>query len=134
MVVVDASIWVSWFKADDRFHEQAEKIFQAIELCEETICIPATAFTEVAGVMKRTTQNDNLAWGAVYYMKGMELEVLTDFDKLEPLATEIAIKYGVKGMDAYYLAVAELTKSKLYTFDMQQEDAFEAISRDWQAE
>ena len=67
-------------------------------------------------------------------MKEMELDVLTDFDKLEPLATEIAIKYSVKGMDAYYLAVAELTKSELYTFDMQQEEAFEAISKDWQAE
>ena len=29
------------------------------------------------------------------------------------------------------LAVAELTKSKLYTFDKQQEDAFEAISKNW---
>ena len=31
----------------------------------------------------------------------------------------------------HYLAVAELTKSKLYTFDQQQEDAFEAMSEAW---
>jgi len=131
MVVVDASIWVSWFKADDKFHEQAEMIFQSIELSGKTICIPAIAFTEVAGVMKRTTKDDNLAWGAVYYMKDMELNVLTDFVKLEPIATDIAIKYSIKGADAYYLAVAELTRSKLYTFDKQQTEVFEAVSKTW---
>ena len=31
----------------------------------------------------------------------------------------------------HYLAVAELTKSKLYTFDKQQEDAFDAMSKIW---
>ena len=131
MVVIDASVWVSWFNKDDKFHEHAKSIFRSLALNEETICIPAIAFTEVAGVMKRTTKDDNLAWGAVYYMKDMELDVITDFDKLEPLATEMAIKYSVKGMDAYYLAVAELTKSKLYTFDQQQKNAFEEMSKTW---
>ena len=106
-------------------------IFQSIELSGKTICIPAIAFTEVAGVMKRTTKDDNLAWGAVYYMKDMELNVLTDFVKLEPIATDIAIKYSIKGADAYYLAVAELTRSKLYTFDKQQTEVFEAVSKTW---
>ena len=111
MVVVDASVWVSWFNEDDKFLEQAESIFQSIELRQETICIPAIAFTEVAGAIKRTTKDNVAANAAVYEMKEMELKVFTDFAKLEPLATDIAIKYSVKGMDAYYLAVAELTKS-----------------------
>ena len=131
MVVIDASVWVPRFKANDKFHEQTKNIFRSVALAGEKICIPAIAFTEVAGVMKRTTNDDNTASGAVYDMKEMELEVFTDFEKLEPLATDIAIKYSVKGADAYYLAVAELTKSKLYTFDQQQEDAFEAISKTW---
>ena len=131
MAVVDASVWVARSNEKDRFHEQAKNIFQFIDLNEETISIPVVAFTEVAGAIKRTTKDDNLAWGTAYDMKEMELEVYANFDKLEPLATEIAIKYSVKGMDAYYLAVAELTKSKLYTFDQQQEEAFEAISQTW---
>ena len=124
MVVIDASIWVAMLNADDKFHTQAENIFESLASNAEAICIPAIAFTEVAGAIKRTTKDDNVASGAVYYMKGAVQEVMADFDKLEPLATDIAIKYGVKGMDAYYLAVAELTKSKLYTFDQQQEEAF----------
>ena len=131
MVVIDASVWVAWFHEDDKFHEQAGNIFGALHLEQQAICLPAIAFTEVAGVMKRTTKDDNTAWEAVYHMKDMKLKVLEDFDKLEPLATEIAIKYSVKGMDAYYLAVAELTKSKLYTFDQQQEEAFDAMSGAW---
>ena len=131
MVVIGASVWVPRFKEDDKFHEQAKNIFRSIALNQGTICIPAIAFTEVAGVLKRTTNDNGAAYAAVYDMKDMEPKVFGDFDKLEPLATDIAIKHNIKGADAYYLAVAELTKSKLYTFDKQQEDAFEAISKNW---
>ena len=131
MVVIDASVWVSMLNADDKFHVQAENIFDTLAPNAETICIPVIAFTEVAGAIKRTTKDDNVASGAVYYMKGAVQEVMADFEKLEPIATEMAIKYSVKGMDAYYLAVAKLTKSKLYTFDQQQQDAFETISEAW---
>ena len=131
MAVIDASVWVSRFNVKDKFHEQAKSIFESVKLNQETINIPAIVFTEVAGAIKRTTKDDSFTSGAVYYMKDMELKVFTDFDKLEPLATEIAIKYNVRGADAYYLAVADLTRAKLCTFDKQQEEAFEAISKTW---
>ena len=131
MAVIDASVWVAWFNEDDKFLEQAESIFRSIELKQERVCIPPIAFTEVAGAIKRTTKDKGLASAAVYEMKDMNLKVFADFEKLEPIATDIAIQHSIKGADAYYLAVAELTKSKLYTFDKQQEDAFEAISKNW---
>ena len=131
MVVIDASVWVSWFNKDDKFHEHAKSVFRSLALNAETICIPAIAFTEGAGAIKRTTNDNSAASAAVYEMKDMEPKVFGDFDKLEPLATDIAIQHGIKGADAYYLAVAEMTKSKLYTFDQQQEKAFEAISQTW---
>ena len=53
---------------------------------------------------------------------------MVNFSELEPIATEIAIKHSVKGADAYYLAVAKMTKSHLYTFDKQQKDAFDAMN------
>ena len=127
MAVIDASVWVSRVMENDKFHEQAKKILLSIDLSGEKIYIPAIAFTEVAGVIKRTTKDNGAASAAVYEMKEMGLNVMADFDKLEPIATEIAIKYSIKGMDAYYLAVAQLTKSKLYTFDQQQQDAFEIM-------
>jgi len=127
MVVIDASVWVAWFKKDDKYLEQAENIIQSLHARKETICIPAIAFTEVAGAIKRSMKDNNAAWEAVYHMKDMKPKVFGDFDKLEPIATEMAIKYSIKGMDAYYLAVAQLTKSKLYTFDQQQKDAFEVM-------
>ena len=130
MAVVDASVWVARFCKSDKFHEQAKNIFEFLDRSEETISIPVIAFTEVAGVIKRTTKDNGAASAAIYEMKEMEMKVFTDFDKLEPLATDIAIKYSVKGMDACYLAVAELTKSKLYTFDQQQKEAFEIMVND----
>ena len=131
MVVIDASVWVARSNMNDKFHEQAKSIFESLDLNGGAICIPAIAFTEVAGAIKRITKDDHLAWGTVYDMKEMELEVYANFDKLEPLATEIAINYGVRGADAYYLAVAKLTQSKLYTFDEQQGEAFDAMSKTW---
>jgi predicted nucleic acid-binding protein len=131
MVVIDASVWIAWFKEDDKFLEQADQIIQSVLSKRERICLPAIAFTEVAGVIKRISKDNNAARRAVLVMKDAEPEVFVHFDKLEPVATEIAIKYGTKGADAYYLAVAEITKSHLYTFDKQQEDAFEAISKNW---
>ena len=129
MAVVDASVWIALFRKDDKFREQAKHIIQIAK--HERISIPAIVFTEVAGVMKRTTKDFNIARGAVFFMKDTEPEVFVNFDKLEPMATEIAIKYSIKGADAYYLAVAKITKSNLYTFDKQQQDAFDAMSKTW---
>ena len=130
MAVIDASVWIAWFKKDDMFHEQAKHIIQTLN-SNQTISIPATTFTEVAGAIKRTTRDNAFASGAVLYMKGMELEVFVDFVKLEPIATKIAIDHSIRGADAYYLAVAEVTISNLYTFDKQQQEAFDTIRKTW---
>ena len=131
MAVIDASVWIAWHKKEDKFHEQARQIIQSLLSKQERISVPAIAFAEVAGAIKRTTKNNDDAWGAVLSMKDMEPEVFVDFGKLEPLATEIAINHSVKGADAYYLAVAKITCSNLYTFDKQQQEAFDAISKTW---
>ena len=131
MVVIDASVWIARFKTDDHFHEQAKRIIQSLIANQETISIPAITFTEVAGAIKRTTKNENTARKSVLNMKDMEPEVFIDFGKLEPLATEIAINHSIKGADAYYLAVTKITRSNLYTFDKQQQEAFDTISKTW---
>ena len=132
MAVVDASVWVSIFKKNDEFHAQAINIIQTLISNQESICIPAIAFSEVAGVIKRTTQDSDTARNAVLYMKDMAPEILVNFGELEPIATKIAINYSIRGADAYYLAVAEIKKSNLYTFDKQQKEAFEEIRKTWQ--
>ena len=132
MAVIDASVWVSLLKKDDAFHERAKYIIQSLISTQEKINIPAIAFTEVAGVIKRTTKDNDLARTAVLFIKDMELEIFVDFDELEPIATAMAINHSIRGADAYYLAVAEITKSKLYTFDKQQKEAFDMISKTWE--
>ena len=131
MAVVDASVWIARFREGDAFHEQARHVIQSLLMGVERINIPAIAFTEVAGVIKRISKNDGDAWEAVFYMKELAMEVFADFSVLEPIATKIAINHSIRGADAYYLAVAEITKSKLYTFDNQQKETFDAISKNW---
>ena len=135
MAVIDASVWVSFSKEDDLFHEQAKDIIFSLIANHEGISIPAIAFTEVAGAVKRRWKNKNaavakdIAMNAVRKMKEMATEVLTNLDELEPLATEIAAHYGIKGADACYLAVAEITGANLVTFDKEQEKAFEEMCK-----
>jgi len=130
MAVIDASVWIAWFKGGDKFQEQAKNIIQTLISNQERISIPAIAFTEVAGVIRRTTNSDT-AREAVHFMKEMEPDVFVDFAELEPLATETAINHRVRGADAYYLAVAEITRSNLYSFDKLQKEAFDAMSKTW---
>ena len=131
MAVVDASVWIAWFKKSDAFREQAKHIIQSLISKQERIYIPAIALTEMAGAIKRTTKNNDEARNAILCMKDLNPKIVVDFEELEPIATRIAITYGIKGADAYYLAVAETTRSKLYTFDKQQQEAFDAISATW---
>jgi len=132
MAVVDASVWVSFINENDKFHDRANDILSSIISQNERISIPALALTEVAGVVKRTTQDQEAAFDAVRLIKSMKPEILFDFGKLEPIATRIAINYNVRGADAYYIAVAVFTESSLYTFDNQQGKAFEEMSKTWQ--
>ena len=131
MAVIDASVWIAWFKTDDKFLKQAEQIVQSVLSNQERISLPVIAFTEVAGVIKRITQDNDAAWDAVLFMKNTEPEIFVDFGELEPIATEMAVNHCVRGADAYYLAVAKITRSKLYTFDQQQHEAFDAMSKMW---
>ena len=129
MVVIDASVWVSLFKTDDMFHGKADHIIQSLLTDREKISIPIIAFTEVAGVIRRSTKNHEAAENAVLDMEGMVAEILVNFIELEPVATRIAINYGIKGADAYYLAAAEITGSNLVTFDKEQQKAFEELRK-----
>jgi len=131
MAVIDASVWVSYINEKDKFHDKARDIFNFINSTKEEISIPALAMTEVAGVMKRVTQDQKAAWDAVRFMESMKPDILADFGELEPIATQIAVNYSTRGADAYYIAVAVVTRSRLYTFDQQQDKAFEEMIKTW---
>ena len=132
MAVIDASVWVSLINENDKFFDKANGIFNSIISPSERISIPALALTEVAGVIKRITQDQEAAFDAVRFMESMKPEILFDFGELEPIATQIAINYSIRGADAYYLAVAVITRTPLYTFDQQQKKAFDGIRKTWQ--
>ena len=131
MTVVDASVWIAWLKEDDAFYEQARHIIQFLISSQERIYIPAIAITEVAGAIKRTSKNNEAAREAVLCVKSLKPEILIDFGELEPIATELAINHGIRGADACYLAVAEITGANLITFDKEQQKAFETMNETW---
>jgi predicted nucleic acid-binding protein len=62
MAVIDASVWVSLLKENDKFHDKATVIVKSLITKNERISIPAIALTEVAGVIKRTTHDREVAF------------------------------------------------------------------------
>ena len=83
MAVIDASVWVSYYRKENKFHEYAKNIFLSLDSNQEKIFIPAIAFTEAAGVIKRSTQDSADAGKVVRNMKSMRPEVLIEFGELE---------------------------------------------------
>jgi len=94
MAVVDASVWVSLFHTNDKFHDKAKDIIDSVVSTREDIIIPAIAITEVAGVIKRITQDQEAAYRALRDMEFLNPKILFDFGKLEPIATRVAINYN----------------------------------------
>jgi len=130
MPVVDASVWVAALYNEDKFHREAQNIIDDLITSGDVISVPTLVFVEVAGVLKRLTQNVKTVEQAIVRMKKMELDVWElDSEEMEPKATDIAAHYGVRGADACYIAVARLTSSVLFTFDKKQKEAYEEVAK-----
>ena len=135
MVVVDASIWVAAFRKKDKFYADSNKLLRDLFSSKESIAIPEIAFAEVAGALKRITGDTEVVNRAMLNMERFKPKIL-DVDHLNvgALAKQIAINHSIRGADACYLAVAQLTESKeLHTTDKDQKTAFEKISKAWKS-
>ena len=124
MNVIDASVWVAYFNAQDKFHAKSVEIIKSIIDSNSAIILPNLALIEVAGAIRRVTKSESLAQSAISLMRGLGCEFLEiDNTKLEPMATSIAIKYACRGGDACYIATAITAKGTLWTFDLIQKQA-----------
>jgi len=92
MAVVDASVWIAGFRESDAFHEQAQYIIQSLIAGQERINMPAIAFTEVAGAIKRETKAILHTLTKRFKTVPLSLEKIvrgiTDLERLEQLADD----------------------------------------------
>jgi len=120
MPVVDACVFISMFNKNDPNHNKAIKILEQIVDRKLKAIIPALTLPEICGAVARSL-NKKIA----KEIRGkIENWIESGLIRVEELtknraknAAEIAIKLGLKGSDAVYVALAKEFNTQLLTFD-----------------
>ncbi len=128
-VVVDASVWVSRLVESDEFHIFVKDWMNSQREQGTTFVSPSLLLAEVGGVISRVTGKPELGLSAIQKIENLPNIRIVDMDKsLMDDASRIAAKYGVRGADSVYVAVASTLNIPLVTFDIdQREKASKAV-------
>jgi predicted nucleic acid-binding protein len=120
-VVVDASVWVSRLVESDEFHIFVKDWMNSQREQGTTFISPSLLLAEVGGVISRVTGKPELGLSAIQKIENLPDVRIVDMDKsLMDDASRIAAKYGVRGADSVYFAVASTLNIPLVTFDIDQ--------------
>lgn len=122
-VVVDASVWVSRLVESDEFHMPVKDWMNAQREQNTTFVSPSLLLAEVGGVISRVTGKPELGLNAIRKIENLPDVRIVDMNKaLIDEASRIAAKYGVRGADSVYIAVASTLNIPLVTFDIDQRE------------
>ncbi len=129
MPVVDASVCVALFKADEPGHQAARAWLTESLGTGEPIVSPAILLPEVAAALAR-----GLAMGSAAVSEAVDLlrrrTLVELFPVTEALATRaaaVAAEHRLRGADAVYVALAGLLEMPLITFDGRQVERGAAV-------
>jgi len=122
-IVVDASVWVSRLVEGDEFHVPVKDWMNAQREQDTEFVSPSLLLAEIGGVISRRTGKPALGLKAIEQVEKLPDVRIVDMDKpLMEDASRIAAKYGLRGADSVYVAVAAALKIPLVTFDLDQRE------------
>jgi predicted nucleic acid-binding protein len=119
-MIVDASVWVAIFRANDVHHDSSVQFLQSAVAKQQDLHVPNLAITEIAGVFARQTGRARLATRtvrAVLALPGLQRHELTD--ALADRAAAQASRCKLCGADAVYVALAEALEAPLISLDQE---------------
>lgn len=123
MYVVDASVHVSDFRRDDPHHASSSRLFQALAARVLPVLCPEILLPEVASAVFRGTGDSALAQRLVHSLRRIPHYRFIPVDAgLADLAADLAARYGIRGCDAIYVAIAHRLSIALITWDNQQRE------------
>lgn len=120
-VVVDASVWVAGFIADDVRHEVTTGWLADSGL--QTLVTPVLALAETSGAVARRTGSLGLARRAVAAIEHLPNVVIVVPDtELWTATVRAASGRALRGSDALYVALAGALRLPLVTWDREQQE------------
>ena len=120
MFVVDASVWVARYVADDVHHARARQwifdtVSRGLDVFEPSIVLP-----ELAGAVARRTGNARYGVSAATELTALPgIDMVPVDTQLARLSAELAASLGLRGADAAYVATAVEQEAVLITLDQE---------------
>lgn len=121
MTVIDASVWVSRFLSEDKFHEASRLWLEKTAGAGLLLIAPTSMLAEVAGAIARRTGSSQLGYQIAQHIRQVpSLTLVTISAELGEFAAEVASTYRLRGGDALYVAVASQLQVPLVSWDQEQ--------------
>lgn len=120
MIVVDASVWVSFLVQQDTNHIPTHAWLTKILLDRVPIVAPILLLSEVGGALARRSNNSSIGDKTITQLLAIPTLRLVVVDHaLGIQASRIAAKHRLRGADATYVAVAAQLNIPLISWDQE---------------
>ena len=121
MIVIDASVWVSFFVQQDVNHTSTKTWVIKTLSARVPIAAPNLLLAEVGGAISRRLGSANIGNKVINQLFSVPTLHLVSIDHtLAIQASRIAAKHQLRGADAIYIAVAADLNIPLISWDREQ--------------
>ena len=119
-LTVDSSVIVASLLPNEPRHNEAYRIWESVLSGVNVAIMPYSVFVEVVAAVKRRTGSIELSRAVMRELRRNQNIIFVDLDlKAAEESAEIAVKTGVRGMDAIVIQVAKDFGSEMITFDQE---------------
>ena len=122
---LDSSVIVSYILKDESNSRQAEELLNNIAENDSKIIIPTTVLVEIVSAVKRRTGLFELAERILDHFSYAPGFIYIEINLQNVIkASQIAVKYGLRGMDSLIVQISEEYKTELITFDLEIQEKY----------
>lgn len=120
MIVIDASVWISFLIQQDANHAATRSWLTQILRDKVPLAAPILLLAEVGGAVSRRLENPDVGEKAVERLLSVPTLHLVGMDHALGMQTsQIAARYRLRGADACYVAVAAQLGVPLVSWDKE---------------
>lgn len=127
---LDSSVIVSYILKDESNSYQAKELLNNIAENESKIIIPTTVLVEIVSAVKRRTGSSELAERILEHFSNAPGFIYIEINLQNVIkSSQIAVKYGLRGMDSLIVQISEEYKTELITFDLEIQEKYLSRSK-----
>jgi predicted nucleic acid-binding protein len=121
VIVVDASVWLSYLVESDAHHATSRRWLSQVLTEGEAIAAPVLLLAEIAGAIARQTGNSTLGQKTIDRLLSIpNLRLVSLGHGLGIEAARVAAAQRLRGADATYVALAAALGVALVSWDKEQ--------------